>query len=171
MKGLIAGLIALLALGLLFFYFTSPTTAPEMTEAETAQIEAEVMQLADDWMDAWKDMETDCETTQTLLHPDYWRRLASGEDWDISEWPDYCARSTATRAGASNDWAKKTVRVISPDAAVFIGTHSPTFSYNDGRPPRHYLTSVQRLLVERTETGWGISWLTNNNGPYEDLEG
>ena len=89
----------------------------------------------------------------------------------VSEFPDYCASSTATRAGYSADWTDKKVRVISPDAAVFIGTYSPTFSYNNGRPPRHYLNSVQRLLVERTETGWGISWMSFSNGPYEDLEG
>lgn len=144
---------------------------PEMTEAEIAQIEIEVMQLAEAWMDAWEDMETDCEATEALLHPDYWERLASGEARDISEWLDFCTRATTTRAGFSGDWIESKVRVISPDAAVFTGTFSPTYYRNDGRPPRHYLTSVQRLLIERTETGWGISWMTNVNGPYEDLEG
>lgn len=162
---------ALVAVAVLMFIAACQTAPPEMTEAETSQIEAEVMQLADGWIEAWKDMDTDCENAEALLHPDYWVRIPAGEVRDVSEFPDYCASSTATRAGYSGDWTDKKVRVISPDAAVFIGTYSPTFSYNDGRPPRHYLNSVQRLLVERTETGWGISWMSFSNGPYEDLEG
>jgi hypothetical protein len=170
MKAVLAVLALLVVVGLGFFLYSTPTAPPEMTEAEIAQIETDVMQIADDWMEVWKDLETDCENAQALLHPDYWVRIPSGEVRDISEWPDYCARSTATRAGFSGDWTDQKVRVISPDAAVFIGTYSPTFSFNDGRPPRHYLTSAQKLLVERTAAGWGISWMSFSNGPSEVVE-
>jgi ketosteroid isomerase-like protein len=46
MKGLIAGLVALLAIGVLFFFlYAFPATPPpEMTDAEIAQIEAAVRQ-------------------------------------------------------------------------------------------------------------------------------
>mgnify|MGYP001822653937 CR=1 FL=1 len=162
----------LLAVAVLMLVAACQAPPAEMTEAEIAQIEAEVMQFADDWMDAWKDMESDCETAEAMLHPDHWVRITgSAEVRDISDWPDFCARSTATRAGFSGDWTETKVRVISPDAAVFIGTYSPTYHRTDDRPPRHYLTSVQRLLVERTDNGWGLSLMTNTNGPYEDLEG
>jgi hypothetical protein len=70
MRGLIAGLVVLLVLGVGFFLWSSPTAAPaEMTEAEIAQIEAEVgaavsafiqavLQLdADEAMEFWADTE------------------------------------------------------------------------------------------------------------------
>jgi ketosteroid isomerase-like protein len=45
MKGLIAGLAVLLVLGVAFFFYSSPAPPPaEMTEAEIAQIEADVGQ-------------------------------------------------------------------------------------------------------------------------------
>ena len=45
MKGLVAGLVALVAIGVLFFFYAFPTAPPaEMTEAEIAQLEAEVAQ-------------------------------------------------------------------------------------------------------------------------------
>lgn len=160
----VAALAALIVLGAFIF-------VPDKTTGfDPQEIEAEVLALADTWMDAWKDMDTDCETVVGLLHPDHWMMLVSGEAQDISEYPDYCARSTENRAGFSGDWMEKKVRVISPDAAVFVGTYFGTISYKDNRPSRHYRQSIQRLLVERTPDGWGVSWMSFANGPSEEGE-
>jgi len=54
MKGLIALLAVLLALGVMFFFYASPTTSPaEMTVAEIAQIEATVRQEVEAQMAAF----------------------------------------------------------------------------------------------------------------------
>lgn len=54
MKGLIAGLVTLAALGVLFFFYTAEKAPPpaEITEAEIAQIEAEAtLAISDQWAD------------------------------------------------------------------------------------------------------------------------
>ena len=45
MKGLITAAAVLVVLGIGFLLYSSPTAAPELTEAEIAQIEAEVLGL------------------------------------------------------------------------------------------------------------------------------
>jgi ketosteroid isomerase-like protein len=57
MKGLIAVLVVLLAIGVLFFYSSGPPSAPaEMSEAEIAQVEAEVAQTISDRWAAYHDV-------------------------------------------------------------------------------------------------------------------
>jgi hypothetical protein len=60
MKGLIAGLLALMALGVLFFFNTAQSpTGLEMTEAEKRRIQAEVDSLTNEWWEAWKNFDWD----------------------------------------------------------------------------------------------------------------
>ena len=55
MKGLITALAVLVVLGVGFLLFSSPTAPPEMTEAEIAQLEAEVMQAIDEQWVGYRD--------------------------------------------------------------------------------------------------------------------
>jgi len=55
MKGAITVLAALIVVGLAWSLYRSPGAPPEMTEAERAQIEAEVRQGITNLMDTWKD--------------------------------------------------------------------------------------------------------------------
>jgi len=140
-----------------------------MTEAERAQIEAEVLQVAETWMDVWR--ANDCESSRPLMHPTRMVVLWGGTPHSsIDEWMEYCEGSIANRAGWSGSWTDKQVRVFSTDAAVFIGTYSGTYTYRDETPARHYPVASQVILLERTGTGWGITSFENSNGPSEVVE-
>jgi uncharacterized protein (TIGR02246 family) len=52
-KGLITVLAVLVVVGLAFFLYRTPTAPPEMTEAEIAQIEAEVEAATNEWWAVW----------------------------------------------------------------------------------------------------------------------
>jgi hypothetical protein len=75
------------------------------------------------------------------------------------------------RNSFTGEWTDKDVRVLSSDAAVFLGRVSGTFEYLDGSPARRYPAGAQLILVERTATGWGITLAENSNGPGETVEG
>jgi hypothetical protein len=71
--------------------------------------------------------------------------------------------------GYTGSWTETDVRVLSPDAAVFLGQASGTWEHADGRFIR-YPSSWQLMLVERTEDSWGMSILQYSNGPSEVVE-
>jgi len=64
----------------------------------------------------------------------------------------------------------QTARFNVEDAAVFLGSYQSTMGYVDDSPTVHWPTANQTILVERTATGWGISFFTNFNGPSEIVE-
>jgi len=170
MKGLMTVLAILVVVGLAFFLYRTPTAPPEMTEAETASIQAEVLVAAEAWMDSWKDMETDCETAVDSWHPEHMAFYSGGSRVDRAGWIDYCNRTTATRASWDGSWTNPEIRVLSPDAALFVSSFEQTISYNNDTPTRHYPTAGQVILFERTPTGWGITTFSNFAGPSEVVE-
>ena len=143
---------------------------PEMTEAEKAQIQTEVLQAAEAWIDSWKDMETDCETITGMMHPDHMALLLGGNVASRDQWLDYCNRTTTNRAGWEGGWTSTEVRPLSADAAVFVGNYTGTYQWLDGSSDSHYANAAQVILFERTATGWGVTFFLNNNGPVERIE-
>lgn len=170
MKGLVTVLAVLVVLGLAYSLYMTPTAPPEMTDAERAQIEADVLNLAEAWMDVWR--ANHCELARDILSPDRLALPVGGRaDTSVSDWIDYCTRTIENRAGWSGEWTDTDVRVLSPDAALFVGTYAGTYTYRDGSPARHYPTSAQVILAERTDTGWSITTFLNSNSAYEEVEG
>ncbi len=168
MKGLITAAAVLVVLGIGFLLYSSPTAAPEMTEAEIAQIEAEVLGLMESWMEAWRG--NDCALSRDLWHPTKIAQPRVGRTGiSVDGWIESCTTQMANRESFSGEWTDTDVRVISPEAAVFSGTYRATYGYRDGSPGRHYPTAAQVMLVERTEGGWGITFFTNSNGPSEEV--
>lgn len=170
MKTTLAVIAAVVAIIALLYVATVPTAQTEMTETEIAQIEAEVLELAEAWMDSWEDVETDCETAIDLFHPEHMAHFSRGIRLDRAGWLEYCNRTAANRAELSGSWTNPEVRVLSSDAAVFVSSYDYTVSYNTDAPTRHYPTAAQVILVERTATGWGITTFSNFNGPSEVVE-
>jgi hypothetical protein len=121
-------------------------------------------------MDSWEDMDTDCETAAELWHPEYGAYYSQGERVDREGFIESCHRTTANRASVEGSWTSTEVRVLSPDAAVFIGAYESTMGYLDGSPTRHWPNAHQIILAERTETGWGITTFSNFNGPAEVID-
>jgi hypothetical protein len=142
-----------------------------MTEADVAQIEAEVMEWAEVYLDRWEGpAATGCEGVQSLFHPEHVLYLAGGEHRRIADWFDYCMGRNAAVADYSGTWTDKDVRVLSPNAAIFLGRLSHNFGRADGTSDR-YPAAAQRLLVERTADGWRITMFENSNGPRAEVEG
>jgi hypothetical protein len=170
MKALLAVLAVLVVLGAGFLLYSSPTAPPaEMTEAEIAQIEAEVMEHADAWLGVFRG-EIDCDAGLDLLHPDRLAMPYQGELLNRAEWHEMCSIRTANVAGVSMSWTKKEVRVLAPDAAVFIGSYSSTWEYRDDSPARHVPISSQIGVAERTPDGWVYTAYSYSDGPSEVVE-
>lgn len=170
MKGLITLLAVLVVLGLGFFLYSTPTATTEMTPGEIAQIEAEVTEWAESWLDGWEvDTRTGCEANLALIHTDHVVFLTGGEPRRKADWFEYCLSTNAGITGFSGEWIEKEVRVLSPDAAVFLGKYDGTFEEEGGRKLR-YPGAVQLILVERIADGWGLTLAEWSNGPSEVVE-
>ena len=170
MKATLAVIAAVVAVLALLYVATSPMDqSAEMTPEEIAQIEAEVLQVADIWEDGFEDMETDCENTASLMHPDHFAWFSGGSRIDRDGWLEYCTNATRNRAGYEGEWTTTEVRVWSPDAAVFVGSYQATYENVSGRIT-HYPTAGQVILFERTDTGWGVTHFSNFNGPSEVIQ-
>jgi hypothetical protein len=162
---------ALVAVVLLALISACQAPPAEMTEAEIAQVEAEVMEWAEGFLDAWRgDTRTGCEANLVRVHPDHVVFLRGGEPRRKADWLDWCLSTNAGLEDFIGEWTDKQVRVLSPDAAVFLGRWSGTFVEDTGRRV-HHPAAVQRIMVERMADGWGITMQQWSNGPSEVTEG
>jgi ketosteroid isomerase-like protein len=135
MKGFIAVVIVLVLAGLAAWaYFTTSSTAPpEMTDAEIAQIEAEVMAFEerkaaafstldpDRLMDFWADGEI------SLFNFDQDRYVGQEEIRAFYE------DLFGTWAQTQMEWLPgSTIDVLSPDLALFLGSVRQPLTYQEG---------------------------------------
>lgn len=172
MKGITGVVLLLVVLGLAAWYFVaSSDTGPsdEMTEAERAQIEAEVMAFADTWLDAWRGG-ADCDSNLPLLHPDHLAMPYEGEIIDRDEWHEMCLMRSANVAGATFNWTNREVRVLAPDAAVFVGSYSAIWEHLDGSPADRVPVSSTGGVAERTPDGWVWTFYSWSPGQGEEVE-
>ena len=88
---------ALAAVTVLALVAACQAPSPEMTEADIAQIEAEVTELAEAWVNAWNDVETDCETAIDHWHPDHMLYFSGGNRVDRAGWPESPGTGSASR--------------------------------------------------------------------------
>lgn len=162
---------SLLSLSLLMLVAACQTAPPEMTEVELAQIEAEVMAWAEGWMDGWNTgtPEDRCAAAQALVHPDHVVYLTGGAPWKKADYFDYCMGVQQNWKSHEGAWTETDVRVLSPDAAVFLGRTETTWVRADDTI-FVYPAGAQLILLERTADGWGVTLLEWSNGPRERTE-
>lgn len=158
--------LAVLAVMTLFAGCQAPPP-PEMTDAERAQIVAEIMEFSQLWMDVWE--ENNCEAAASFLHPTDLSFLWQGEALNRSDWLDVCAPVVALRESWVGSWAGRKVQVLTPDAAIFVGTFADTIRFTSG-VLRHWTDNSQMGLVERTPEGWVFTTFGATAGPAEDIE-
>jgi len=160
----------LAALAVLLLITACQTPSCEMTEAEIAQIQAEVEQVAEDWIANWG--RGDCEAAAGFFHPEYISQSRAGVfARSRDDQRENCELNTANRESTTASWTSSNVRVISASAAVFAGNFEGTFRYRDETPARHYAHSAQTILFERTDTGWGITFLSTTNDQAQPVGG
>jgi hypothetical protein len=135
-------------------------------EVHSGKIQAEVTQTAEAWMDVWR--ANDCALSRSVWHPERIAQPRAGKTgFSVDDWIENCTTTMSNRASFSGEWMNTEVRVLSPNAALFEGTYTATYEYRDGSPSNHYPTAAQVMLFERTDTGWGLTFFVNSNGPTE----
>lgn len=137
---------------------------PEMTEAERAQIESEIQQMAESVLDDWRT--NDCNAIVEAWNPDLVFQPSGGVIAEtLAEVREQCDRALANRASFSGNLIDTRIKVLSRDAAVLGMTWEGTFHYRDDTPPRYYAHSSTVFLLGRTGDGWGVSFYVNSNDP------
>jgi hypothetical protein len=152
MRALLAILALLVVLGLGFLLYSSPTTPSEMTEAEVAQIEAEVTQVLEDFLQANEEM--DCGKVAALYHPEH-----AGVAWgsrllDASMFQEACESFFDGKDSWTGYWVETNVRVLTRDFAEYTGRMGDTIHYSDGRVREWPGNCVNIGVMERTPDGW-----------------
>jgi uncharacterized protein (TIGR02246 family) len=150
--------------------FWTQASGQDLSEAEVAQIEAEIQKLADSWMDVWA--KNDCDAFQSLWNPDVIFQPRGGVIAEsLEDIKEQCDQALANRASFSGNLLGTKIKVLSRDAAVLGLTWEGTFHYRDETPPRYYAHSSTINLLVRTEDGWGISFYVNSNDTPQAVGG
>ena len=167
MKALITLLALIVVLGVAFVLYRSPPAEPEMTEAEIAQIEAEVWAATDANFEGFRQL--DPALAMEVWHRDVswsWSSRPLNYDQLLQQTTDVL-QSFSSYEGAFTPVA---VRVLSPDAAVGQFTYECTITYPDGRVV-HYPNNVTMTnLMERTPQGWKATLGSQTVGTPEITE-
>jgi len=169
MRGLTAGMAALVALGILFFLYASPATpSAEMTADQIAEIEAEVLEGMETYVDGYREM--DMEKVGSVAHPDLLTYPYSGRVLNRTEFIETSLAWAEGRGYWAISWVDTNVRVLSPDLAVFSGTSVDTVTFSDGRA-FHYPSNAYAFLFERTPDGWKFSMGGPSSPARQPVEG
>jgi hypothetical protein len=139
-----------------------------MTEAEIAQIEAEVRDAMEVALDGWREL--NLEKAMSFFHP-------TATSWALPETP----RTYSEIRGWTADWIENleswegnivemTVRVLSRDAAAFQAQYGCTITPKEGPIMHHPGNAVWTGIMERTDNGWKSTLGGLSFGPYEEIE-
>lgn len=144
----------LAAIAVLLLVAACQTAPPDMTEAERAQVESEVLTVGDQWLaavnglnpDVFLDLfdPADTHATDGYIYANY-------EEWAAR------IRGFFPNLGDVNlAWASKGVEVFAPDAAMLVGQTEGTRTRADGTTS-DFAPGVT-LLVRRVGNGWKITY-------------
>ena len=156
MKGLIAALVVLLAVGVLFFgYFDSAEDmqSAEMTDVEFAEIEVAVKAVGDQLMTALNDL--DIGASVALYDPS----TMHGNDGTVyyathREWVIHLDELYASLEEVNVEWTNTRVDVLAPDAAVFVGQNDGTVKRASGAVSR--MQGFFTLILRNIDGVWKI---------------
>jgi hypothetical protein len=162
----IAAIVAVLAL---LFIATEQTAPPEMTEAEVAQIEAEVFVASDYLVDGWN--AHDAETFLAMFHPNKVSHAWGGRIWtDHDELSEEWAAVMETTDSVGISWTDRNVRVVTDQVAMFQGSTDLTIYYTDGRIVQYPGTAHWTGLFEPSEAGWKMTTSAYTFGGAQRLD-
>jgi len=164
MKAVAAVLAALVAVGVLMYVYTAPADAPaEMTEAEIAQIEAEVLEFAEAHLSAFGELDADLLMSfwleDNISSVSFVQRMAGTEEMSA-----FFDGLVASWQQTNAEWQPGSiVDVISPTMALFQGTSRQEVAFSDGRELvqrvhfTHFLRKVQgEWRIQRNHVSGGV---------------
>ena len=140
----------------------------EMTDAEIAQIEAEVVALMENAFEGIRQLDVDM--VMAACHPTdlgwVWASVPRGYDRIRELWVNWFENKEAFEGG----WTETTVKVLNENAAAFQGIWEGTITYPRGRIVRYPSNASWTSLVERTPDGWKITMLDGGAGTVEVIQ-
>lgn len=158
----------LAAFAILLLVAACQAPPPEMSEAEIAEIEAEVTGVWEDFLQGHEEL--DCDKAGEALHPDLLAFPLDSRLLGQSEWLDACNHFLESVESLTGYWADANVRVLTPDLAVFTGYYGDTVYHIDGSV-REWPGNCNRIaLMERTEEGWKATIIAGTCGSGEPVE-
>jgi len=169
MKTTAAVVVAIIAVLALLYVATAPAAPPEMTEAEIAQIEAEVTATTDALAASWNAY--DVEAFMSIFHPE---KVSFA--WGARVWKDHGALGdewrTVWETGDSLrvTWTDRTVTVLTDGVAAFQGSTDLTIYYDDGRILNYPGTAHWTGLFEPSTEGWKMTTSAYNWGGGQRLD-
>jgi len=168
MKALITVLAVFVVLGLGFLLYRTPTAPPEMSEAERAQIEAEVTEAANGFLDSFRTM--DAEVVGEWFHPTETSFVWGGTINDRAGMIEHLRSFMENFESWDGAWVETQVQALNPDAAMFQGEFGSTIHYANGQVLRWPGNANFTMLMERTPEGWKVTVGDTDNGPSEVVE-
>ena len=145
-----------------------PAPSPEMSEAEIAEIEAEVLEVVEARFEALRNL--DMDKALRNAHPDLLVWAAGGGISNAAAYRDGMYAWAEGKESWKGRWVETNVRVLTPDLAVFSGSYVDTILYSDGRH-LHCPKCSAIFLFERTPDGWMYSMGAGSAVPAEPVEG
>ena len=168
MKAFLAVLALLVVVLLGIRLYSTPSAPTEMTEAEIAQIEAEVTEAATDFLDSFRTMEA--EVVGGWFHATETSFVWGGAILDQTGMVERLSSFMENFESWEGAWVETSVKVLNPDAAMFQGRYGSTIHYTDGRVLHWPENANFTMLVERTPEGWRATVGDMDNGAYQVVE-
>lgn len=159
----------LVAVALLALLFACQAPPAEMTEAEIAQIEAEVMEAADLLITGWNG--NDLDLFLTMFHPTKvshaWGSRVYKNHGELSQqWMSAWETGDSVRIS----WTTRDVQVLTDQAAMFQGSTDLLLYYTDGRILHYPGTAHWTGLFEPSEAGWKMTTSAYTFGGAQRLD-
>ena len=155
-------LSTLFVLSLLYACQTAP---PEMTEAERAQIEAEVSGMANRLMDLWNT--GDWETHLSLYDSEALNMLWGPTLLDTHESFAEFMGFIENYPGWEGGWDNTFVKVLGPNSALFRGRYHTTLTDLEG--VKTFWRPHWTALVERRADGWKMTVVDHAYGTAQEV--
>jgi hypothetical protein len=139
-----------------------------MTEAEIAQIEAEVTGTAADLLESFRTL--DAATVGEWFHPTETSWASNGTVVDHAGLVEFLVSFLGTMESWDGAWVETRVKVLNPNAAMFQGRYEATDYLADGRVLHWPGTANFTMLMERTPEGWKATIGNWSNDSGQEIE-
>jgi hypothetical protein len=161
-------LVVVAAIGVVALVTSFQFAPAEMGEFDQAQIEAQVLAVMQEFLDGMNEL--DMAKVEETTHPGHMALSLQGRILNRSEYREAMDQWATDKKSWHGTWHDTSVRILSPEAAVFTGLYSIDLIEYEDQPARHYPQNAWSILVERTPDGWKWSMGGHSSSGYEVVE-